>query len=96
MTLTTLEGFARFGPNLSLMVFLTPSVAPAYDVLMPALPEMTYDVVAFASLGGTTTSLSWLRGVGPDAGTLSVAVPPALVAPAHGASNVDGATPFTA
>jgi hypothetical protein len=96
MTLVTLEGFARFGPNLSLMVFLTPSVAPAYDVLMPALPGMTYDVVAIASQGAAASSLSWLRGAEPDAGTLSVAVPPALTAPAPGAVSVDGTTVFTA
>jgi hypothetical protein len=96
MTLVTLQGYARFGPNLTLMVFLTPFVGSPFDVLMPALPGMTYDVVAVATAGGTSSSLAWLRGAGHDAGTLSVPIPPSLVTPAPGATNVDFATPFAA
>jgi hypothetical protein len=69
-------------------------VGAAFDVLMPELPGMTYDVVAVASAGGTSSSLAWLRGADRDAGTLSVPTPPVLVAPAPGATNVDFATSF--
>lgn len=96
MTLTAVQGFARFGRSSTLMVFQTPSVVSGVDVLMPALPGMTYDVVAIASAGGSASSLAWLGRAGPTAGTLAVPEPPVLVAPAPGATGVDFATTFTA
>ena len=84
---------ARFGPNLSMPLFDIENPGAAFDMLVPVLPGLSYDVV-FAASNADATVITWKRDVGLDAGAIAVAVPAEMVAPADGAIGVDLTTSF--
>lgn len=95
LTVTGTIGYARFGPNLAMPLFQAVGPATDVDVLMPDLPDVTYDLLAVAS-SAFGSSLAWLRGVGADAGTMTVSAPAELLAPTDGQTGVGLATTFSA
>lgn len=95
VTLSGTLSYARFGPNLAMPLFQTVAPDTDIDVLMPALPGMTYDFVAGAS-GASGSSLAWLRGVDTDGGTMTVPAPAQLLAPADAQVGVNLTTTFSA
>ena len=85
---------ARFGPNLSMHFAQIQDPGPAFEVLVPVLPGLSYDVYFGASVTSTSVN-TWKLDAGLDAGTFDVAAPAQMVAPADGAIGVDLATTFS-
>jgi len=83
----------RFGPNLSVPIIQLDDPGADFEVLVPDLPGLGYDVLFVAS-GVDDTVYTWKHDVGLDAGDLVVTAPAQLVAPANGAPGVDLATSF--
>jgi hypothetical protein len=90
---TDLVVLARFGPHLSMPIVEVADPADAFALLVPVLPGLSYDVL-FVGSGAGDTVLSWKHDVGLEAGALRVVPTAQPVAPAEGASAVDGTTPF--
>ncbi len=92
---TNLLVLARFGPNLSMPIVEIPDPgATAFEVLVPVLPGLTYDVLFIGSTTGGGV-ITWKHDVGLDAGAFAVAAPALPVAPANATTGVDLATPFS-
>jgi hypothetical protein len=85
---------ARFGPNLSMHFAQIQDPGPAFEVLVPVLPGLSYDVFFGAAVDSTSVN-TWKLDAGLDAGTFDVAAPAQMVAPADGAIGVDLATTFS-
>ena len=94
VTDTTVQVMARFGPNLSMRLAGIQEPGAAFEVLVPVLPGLSYDVLFFAAVPGMSLA-TWKHDVGLDAGALALAVPTELVAPADGTTGVTLATPFS-
>ena len=93
---TALRVTARFGPNLIMRIaddIQDPGAA--FEVLVPVLPGLTYDVLFSAAVPDMSLVTTWKHDVGLDAGALALAMPTELVAPAAGTTGVDVATPFS-
>ncbi len=92
---TDLVVLARFGPNLSMPISgISDPGATAFEVLVPVLPGLTYDVL-FSGSSASGGVITWRHDVGLDAGALAVAVPALPVAPADATTGVGLATPFS-
>lgn len=91
---TNLLVFARFGPNLSLPIISAQDTADAFELLVPVLPGLSYDVI-FQGSSTDEFVLTWKHDVGLDAGELAVALPALPVEPADATTGVDLTTPFS-
>ena len=94
MTFTSGLASVRFGPNLSMLVMQSGSIAGDVALLMPTIAGATYDFMAAAD-GPDGPSFAWTVDHTGDFGTLHVPRPVAQGAPAAAATGVDLTTPFT-
>lgn len=84
----------RFGPNLSMPVTTFTHLASDFQVLVPDIAGVTYDVLYAAGDAGGA-AYTWKTGVGLDAGEFLLTEITAPLAPAAGATDVDLTTEFT-
>lgn len=83
----------RFGPHLSMPLANLDLATSDFQLTVPELTGVTYDVV-FAASDATSAAYTWKTGIGLEAGTFSVGPPIELVSPADGATGVELTTPF--
>lgn len=90
---TALYVHARFGPNLSMPLTQWQDPTDDFDLLVPDLPGIGYDLLFLAD-GPGGEAYTWKRDVGLDAGDLALTAPAQPVTPADGELGVGLATPF--
>jgi len=94
MTVGDVYGSVRFGPRLSMLNFVSSSIAGDVSLLVPTPAGSTYDLTAVAA-GPNGSSYAWAVDQSGDFGTLDVPAPLTMGTPADAVVGVDLTTPFT-
>lgn len=84
----------RFGPNLSMPITTFTHLASDFQVLVPDIAGLTYDVL-YAAGDASNEAYTWKTDIGLDAGELLLTEVTEPVTPADGATDVDLTTEFT-
>jgi hypothetical protein len=89
-------GFVRFAPNLTMAVFASEAVTEDFEVVMPDLPGVAFEILTQAGDAAGGVSFAWSGSVESNDGTITVPAPSQLFLPADAAVGVDLTTTFSA